>query len=126
MEEQVEQKWRTPMNENQKFERFVKFLAEMAYNGKFRDDIDAFEDLVENSGAGRSYLYCAGYHYNKIEAFTPKYEEEGAKFCAEYYDGFQTPFEVFMWKGEFEELEALLKKTSETLYQRYKESVKCG
>ena len=115
---------RTPINENQIFEQLVKFLAEMAYDGELEDDIDAFEEAVEISGSGRAYLYCAGSDYDRIEVFTPKYEEEGARFGAEYYDGNQAPFEVFMWKDNLEALGALLKKTSETLYQKYKESVK--
>lgn len=39
------------------------------------------------------------------------------------YNGFQAPFLVCLWNNSFEELELLLKDTSEKLYKAYKKEL---
>lgn len=113
------------MNEDyEKFENLIRLLSEMVYHEELEEDIFEFENKIEQTGLGAADFHSAGKNYDAIDIirkpFAPRYEAEGVKYLAEYYDGQQAPFIVCAWKGTFSELITLLKDTSDNLYKRTK------
>ena len=115
------------MNDLEKFEILIKFLASNYEKGnlEFDNEVIKFEDAIENTKYGEAYFGTAKSDWERIEVVSPnhipyKYEKEGIKFYAEYYDGMQAPFIVCKWSNDFEKLEELLKNTSTMLYKNYK------
>ena len=118
------------MSKQSKFEELVMFLAENSECGNIEldEEITKFEDAIEKTGYGEAYFGIAKSDWDRIEIVKPehipyKYRDEGAKYYAEYYDGMQAPFMVCKWCNDFDELEELLKNTSDVLYQKYQELV---
>ena len=118
------------MKDQSKFEELVMFLAENDECGNLEidEEITKFEDAIKESGLGEAYFGIAKSDWDRIDVVRPeqipyRYKEKGAKFYAEYYDGFRAPFEVCYWCGEFSELEKLLKNTSDTLYKEYQKKL---
>lgn len=107
-----------------KFEKLVKFLAEISECGNLKEEVFKFEEAIEKTGYGKSHFGIAKSDWDRIEIIKPeytpyKYKEEGTKYYAEYYDGMQAPFSVCRWKEDVEVLEELLKGTSPVLYKMY-------
>ena len=119
------------MDEFQKFENLVMFLASNYEKGnlEFDEQVVKFEDAIEKTGYGEAYFGTAKSDWEGIEIIRPEsipfvYQKEGVKFYAEYYDGMQAPFVVCKWCNSFNKLEELLKTTSDVLYWKYQEKIK--
>ena len=108
-----------------KFEEFVKVLAEESYHGN--EEVDLFESKLESLGYERPYFGIARSQYDSIDFYT-NYHILGRQGCiryyAEYYDGFQAPFEVFTWNEDFNLLENLLKENFSALYELYEKRLR--
>lgn len=107
-----------------RFEVLVKTLAEQSYHGN--EEVDIFEQKLTNMGFKEVYFGVAKEDWDRIEIVKNKGELErlGIRFYAEYYDGFQAPFDVFKWNEDVEILEELLKETSLSLYDMYLDALK--
>lgn len=106
-------------DENRKFTKLIKFMAENYYsnNSELNEAVSAFEDAIETSGNGEASFGVAGEDWERVEISQPPYTYPDAQFYALYDNGFQAPFLVCLWNNSFEELELLLKDTSEKLYK---------
>ncbi len=67
--------------------------------------------------------------YNRIDILNIScmpysYQKDGVMFLAQYDDGMQAPFLVCKWKGSYEELEQLLKKSTRIIYDYYIQELK--
>lgn len=104
----------------QQFEKLVLFMAENynSHDTELSDSISAFENAIEASGNGEAAFGIARDDWERIEIAEPPSKYSNAQFYAEYYDGFQAPFLVCTWNRSFDELEILLKDTSESLLQQ--------
>ena len=116
------------MSKQSKFEELVMFLAENSEcgNAELDEEITKFEDAIERTGNGIAYFGTAKSNWDSIEIVRPEhippaYKRDGVLYYAEYYDGMQAPFTVCKWSRNFDELEELLKDTSDVLYQKYQE-----
>ena len=112
-------------NKSKKFEKLVLFMAENynSYDTELSDSISAFENAIEASGNGEAAFGIARDDWERIEITEPPYKYSDAQFYAEYYDGFKAPFLVCTWNRSFDELENLLKDTSEKLYGLYRKDL---
>lgn len=112
-------------DENRKFTKLIKFMAENYYsnNSELNEAVSAFEDAIETSGNGEASFGVAGEDWERVEISQPPYTYPDAQFYASYDNGFQAPFLVCLWNNSFEELEFLLKDTSEKLYKAYKKEL---
>ena len=93
------------------------------YNSELNEAVSAFEDAIETSGNGEASFGVAGEDWERVEISQPPYTYPDAQFYASYDNGFQAPFLVCLWNNSFEELELLLKDTSEKLYKAYKKEL---
>ena len=106
-----------------KFEEFVKVLAEESYHGN--EEVDLFENKLESLGYERPYFGIARADWDGIDIMCPYHIfSKTIKFYAEYYDGFQAPFEVFTWNEDFNLLENLLKESFPVLYELYEKRLR--
>ena len=105
------------MDDREKFEVLVNLMAKEIYGGN--DDVDLFEDMIKQSQLGNAYFGVAGSDYDQIEVMS--FSHPANKFHAEYYDGFQAPFLVCEWWGDYNALENLLLQSSKTLYEEYQQ-----
>lgn len=107
-----------------KFEEFIKVLAEESYHGN--EEVDLFESKLESLGYERPYFGIARADWDGIEFERNQYalKRMGCQFYAEYYDGFQAPFEVFTWNEDFNLLENLLKESFPVLYELYEKRLR--
>lgn len=119
------------MNEQSKFTEMVMMLAQNSESGDIAldEEITKFEDAIKETGCGEAYFGTAKSDWDRIEVVRQeripyKYEKEGVKYYAEYYDGMQAPFTACKWCDDFDRLEKLLKNTSDILYQKYQEVIK--
>lgn len=76
-----------------------------------------------HEGNGEASFGVAGEDWERIEITEPPYKYSGARFYAEYYNGFQAPFLVCIWNKDYAELEDILKNTSEKLYKAYRKEM---
>ena len=114
------------MTDKWRFETLVKFLAEIWDEDPINDneDIVKFEDAVEAYGGGRAFFGVTRGHSDAIDIYTNPtgmsyYDRLGTKFLAQYYDGYQAPFEVCYWKNSIEEFIELFRSTCPKLYMEY-------
>ena len=104
-----------------KFKTFVLFMA-IQSEGMNQHAVIEFEDAIERTGNERPCFGIAGSDYDRIDFMIPwKVKSYDEVFYCEYDNGRQAPFVVCEWKKSFDELELLLKDTSEELYQAYME-----
>ena len=113
------------MNEDDKFEILVQTMVEEANHGN--EEVDSFEDAIEASGNGWAGFITRDYP-DRID-FMPNYTSYGKpgeiiRFYAEYYDGFQAPFQICEWKADISQLETLLRTCSKDLYAKYENAIK--
>ena len=112
-------------DENEKFKKLVLFMAENynSHDKELNDAITTFEEAIEASRKGEAAFGIARDDWERIEITEPPYKYSDAQFYAEYYDGSQAPFLVCTWNKSFDELENLLKDTSEKLYGLYRKDL---
>lgn len=111
--EKKEQKER---EDKKNFERIVLFIARTLDENKneaFVDEIDAFEDAIENHGRDSAWFGMAKSHWNAIQI--GYYSYHNPPFFSADYDGYN----MCEWTGPYEEFEKLFRETAPTVYEMY-------